>query len=74
MNIMSTFKCYKHDVGYDTLPEFHEHLAEEVHTTKGTAPCNLCGLSTVFSFTGKKGKKSPALCEDCRKIVVEGSN
>jgi hypothetical protein len=71
---MSIFKCGKHDVGYDTIEEFHQHLADEIHTTTGSAPCNLCGLNCQFSFTGKKGKKAPALCSTCKDIVLEGSN
>lgn len=71
---MSIFKCGIHDVGYDDIDEFNQHLADEVHTIKGTAPCNLCGLKTKFSFTGKVGKKAPALCETCREIAIAGSN
>ena len=69
---MSIFKCGKHDVGYDDLDEFNAHLAEETHTTKGVAPCNLCGLKTKFNFSGKKGKKAPALCKQCREISLAG--
>lgn len=68
-----TFKCGVHDFGTDDLDAFNEHLSALAHTTEGIAPCNMCGLSTSFKFTGKKGIKAPALCSACASSILGGS-
>ena len=68
-----TFKCFKHDIGFDDLDEFKTHIANEVHTHTGVSPCNQCGNSTEYKFTGKLAKgKYPALCQDCRSNLDGG--
>ena len=66
------FKCGEHEFSCDSTDELASHNAEFSHTTKGIAPCNLCGLSTEFSFTGKVGNKVPALCQSCKQSALEG--
>ena len=69
---MGIFKCGVHSYTCDDPEEWDQHLADEIHTTHGTAPCNMCGLKTEFKFTGKKGKVPPALCKQCKEIAIEG--
>ncbi|KKM94770.1 hypothetical protein LCGC14_1195070 [marine sediment metagenome] len=67
------FKCFVHDLGFDDLDDFREHIANEVHTHTGVSLCNQCGISTEYEFTGKLAKgKYPALCKDCKSALVEG--
>lgn len=69
------FKCYKCNLGYDDLDDFNTHIANEVHTHIGVAPCNQCGISTEYKFTGKLTKgKYPALCDGCKNKLIEGQN
>ncbi len=68
-----TFKCYEHELGYDDLDDFRNHIANEVHTHNGVAPCNQCGISTEYKFTGKLAKgKFPALCNTCKSTLNDG--
>lgn len=60
-----TFKCTKHHYNCNTPLEWREHLAKEEHVRRGIAPCNLCGISHKFLFSGKIGDKEPSLCEKC---------
>ena len=70
--VQGTFKCYGCDLGYNDLDKYREHFAEVVHNHKGVAPCNLCGISTEYDFTGKKAVgQFPALCKACRKKTLE---
>jgi len=72
---MSTFKCGKHDFSCESLGELQSHNEQEIHTTDGSAPCNLCGIKTSFSYTGKLARnKFPALCDECKKATLEGLN
>ncbi len=66
------FKCGTHDFGTDSIEEWQNHQATEIHTVTGIAPCNQCGLTTEFSFTGKVGTKTPALCEQCKQALLGG--
>lgn len=67
------FKCYQCKIGYDDLDEFNDHIANTVHTHTGISPCNQCGVSTEYKFTGKLTKgKFPALCSNCRDNLNEG--
>ena len=67
------FKCFKCDIGYDDLDDFNNHIANEVHTHIGVSPCNQCGNSTEYKFTGKLAKgKFPALCNNCKNNLIEG--
>lgn len=68
-----TFKCGSHDFATDSVEDFAEHNADFSHSIKGIAPCNQCGLSSEFAFTGKMGTKPPALCADCKAMLLEGS-
>ena len=68
------FKCGKHDFSCDSMEELSAHNADNVHTIYGTAPCNQCGLAGKFTFTGKMGTKPPALCEDCKTMLLSGSS
>ncbi len=68
-----TFKCFNHDLGFDDLDEYRDHIKNEVHTHTGTSPCNQCGISTEYKFTGKLEKgKYPALCQSCKDQLIEG--
>lgn len=66
------FKCGPHEFGTDSITEWQEHQATEIHTHYGSAPCNQCGLQTDFEFTGKVGTKTPALCNDCKQALLGG--
>ena len=68
------FKCQKHDFECDEPKDWREHLAEEEHTRRGTAPCNMCGTANEFVFTGKIVGKEPSLCKDCAKTLMEGTD
>ncbi len=73
--VNGTFKCYTHEIGFEDLDDYRDHNASEVHTHTGIAPCNQCGLSTEYVFTGKLAKdKYPALCKTCKAEIVEGLN
>ena len=51
-----TFKCYQHELGFDDLDEFRDHISNESHNHKGVSPCNICGISTTYNYTGKLAK------------------
>lgn len=70
---MGIFKCGKHDFTTDEPKEWRLHKSEEDHVIRGTAPCNQCDLSTKFVFSGKVGDKPPALCDICKKKLLEGN-
>jgi len=70
---MGIFKCDKHNFTTDEPKEWRLHKTEEGHRTRGTAPCNQCGISTSFIFNGKVGDTPPALCNECAKKLLEGN-
>ena len=71
--VNGTFKCFKHDIGYDNLDDFNTHMANDVHTHIGVSPCNQCGVSTEYKFTGILAKgKYPALCTSCAQMLIGG--
>jgi hypothetical protein len=63
-----TFKCYVHDFSTDDVDDWDKHNQDKEHTVTGTAPCNLCGIGTKFTFKGKRKLSStPCICEDCKR-------
>ena len=67
------FKCGKHEYATDSIEDWQKHYADEVHQHIGKAPCNQCGISSEFNFTGKVGNKVPALCSDCKATILGGT-
>ncbi len=67
------FKCFKHGYEVDEPEKWHEHLATESHTVRGRSLCNNCDIPMEIKFTGKQGKKTPALCKDCATAILEGA-
>jgi hypothetical protein len=67
------FKCGPHEFATDSIEDWQEHQATESHTHIGRAPCNQCGIPSEFTFTGKVGLKVPALCSDCKTMLLGGS-
>ena len=66
------FKCGPCKKDYSDLDEYREHFAEIPHEHKGIAPCNQCGISTDYKFTGKLAKgKIPAICKVCKLAIKE---
>ncbi len=70
---MGIFKCDKHDFTTDEPKEWRDHNSTFEHVTRGVAPCNQCSISTSFVFTGKVGGNPPALCDACKKKLLEGN-
>lgn len=68
------FKCAKHNFNCNTPAEWREHLAKEEHVRRGIAPCNLCGISHKFLFSGRIRDKEPSLCEKCAAKLLKKSN
>lgn len=68
------FKCTKHNFSCSIPPEWRQHLAKEEHVRRGVSPCNLCGASHKFLFSGKIGDKEPSLCEKCGTKLLKESN
>ncbi len=66
------FKCTKHDFSCEKPVEWREHLAKEVHTRRGIAPCNMCKKPNEFVFTGEVGDTEPSLCEECADKLLAG--
>lgn len=67
------FKCFNCDLGYNDLDEYKGHFVTVSHTHDGVAPCNQCGISTEYKFTGKLAKgRFPALCKSCKSDIIEG--
>ena len=66
------FKCVKHNFDCESPAEWREHLAKEEHIRRGIAPCNICGASHEFVFSGKIDGKEPSLCESCSTKLVVG--
>ena len=67
------FKCFQHGVEVDDKDKWDEHMAKEIHTIRGKSLCNNCEKPVNINFTGKQGKKTPALCKECAKAILEGA-
>jgi hypothetical protein len=67
------FKCGTHEFATDSIEEWQGHQATEPHTHIGRAPCNQCGIPSEFTFTGKVGTKVPALCNECKTMLLGGT-
>ena len=64
------FHCGDHKFSTDNSIEWRIHLAEEIHTKNGSAPCNYCGDITQFSYTGKIERlMEPAVCKNCEQLI-----
>ena len=65
-----TFKCFEHEFQCEEISEWDDHNEEKAHTTVGISPCNLCGFSTEFSFTGKKKAGIiTCICKECKESL-----
>ncbi len=70
MSNSGRFHCGNHNFRTDDLEEWKKHMDEEIHTQKGSAPCNYCGIATSYSFTGKILRQmTPAVCNSCRQKI-----
>lgn len=58
----------------DDLDEYRAHVAASTHTTRGAAPCSMCGKTECeVKFTGKlQPKTAPALCAACQASTIKG--
>ena len=64
------FKCSIHDYGTSDSTEWRDHKAEFKHNISGNAKCNQCGIKTHLSVVSKRGKRAPALCNDCADTLL----
>lgn len=72
--LQGLFKCYDHDVSFNDLDDFNQHIAGESHTHTGTNKCQDCGKPNQeikFEGTLENGTMPPAICKNCEEKYIK---
>lgn len=65
------YVCFNCEFESTDQAEIETHNKSIVHTHRGTAPCNMCGVSTDYVFVGKRSlTRSPAICDSCKTQII----
>ncbi len=67
------FKCNIHNESFNSLDEFNDHIAKQVHVHTGLGKCQDCGKPNqeiIFEGTLEAGKSPPAICKKCQDSYI----
>lgn len=65
------FRCEVHDVEFDDLGDLQQHNEDTDHVHTLAGGCSQCGKQTQRTFRGRMTRRTPLLCPDCKRALVD---